>query len=64
MINKMLKLFKDFLKAFINNIIIFLKSDDKYLDHLNQVIELLNRKGVTLKEFKSFLNYLLVPLLS
>ena len=62
-INEMLRLFKDFTKVYIDDIIIFSRSDDEHLNHLNQVMNLLDGKGVTLKGLKSFLNYPLVLLL-
>ena len=59
----MLRLFKDFAKAFVNNIIIFSRTLQEHLSHLRQIFELFRSKRVSLSSIKSFIDYLFVILL-
>ena len=60
----MLRLYKKFSKIYINDIIIFFKILDEYMKHLRQIFRLFQQKHVNLIFIKSFLNYLLIILLS
>ena len=55
-----------FFRAYVNNIIIYIKSSsiNDHLIHLNKVFKLLTEKGIYLSSKKSFLSYLTVQLLN
>ena len=59
----MLRPFKDFAKAYIDDIIIFLKTLEEHLEHLEKVFTLFRQKRVSLAPTKSFIGYPLVRLL-
>ena len=59
----MLKPFKDFAKAYIDDIIIFLKTLEEYLEYLEKVFTLFRQKRISLVPTKSFIGYPLVRLL-
>ena len=63
-IDVMLRPFKNFAKAFVNDIIIFSRTLQKHLDHLRQIFELFRIKRVSLSPIKLFINYPSVILLS
>ena len=62
--NQMLRLYKKFSKIYMNDIIIFFKTLDEYVKYLRQIFRLFQQKRVNLIFIKSFLNYLLIILLS
>ena len=61
--DKELRAFKDFVKAYIDDIVAFSESFDKHLDHLTKLFQLLVNLRVTISPKKTFLNYPSVTLL-
>ena len=61
--NVMLRPFKDFAKAFVDDIIIFSRTLQEHLSHLRQIFELFRSKRVSLSPTKSFIGYPSVILL-
>lgn len=59
----MLRPFKDFAKAFVDDIIIFSRTLRDHLSHLRQIFELFRSKRVSLSPTKSFIGYPSVTLL-
>src|SRR2546429_7440519 len=63
MINMILCSYKFFACYYINDIIIFSKILENYLQHLNMIFSLFNRLEITFKKIKIHLNYLSIILL-
>ena len=63
MINRILRLYRKFCRAYIDDIIIHSTSLDKHLEHLNLVFSALLKMNIHLSLKKSFLGYLSVYLL-
>ena len=63
MMNMILHSYKFFVCHYINDIIIFLKTLEDHLQHLNIIFSLFNRLEITLKKIKTHLDYLLIILL-
>lgn len=59
----MLRPFKDFAKAFVDDIIVFSRSLQEHLSHLRQIFELFRARRVSLSPTKSFIGYPSVTLL-
>lgn len=59
----MLRPFKAFAKAFVDDIIVFSRSLQEHLDHLRQIFELFRARRVSLSPTKSFIGYPSVTLL-
>lgn len=59
----MLRFYRQFAHAYVDNIIIFNKTLNKYVKHLYIIFDLLNNKEVTLLTKKFYLKYLIVILL-
>lgn len=59
----MLRPYKDFAKAFVDDIIIFSHTLAEHLNHLRQIFELFRSKRVSLSPTKSFIGYPSVTLL-
>ncbi len=55
--NLMLKDFRSFVRAYINDIMIFFKILDEHLNHLRQIFKRLQNYNVTLNSKKVFLEY-------
>lgn len=62
-IDNILREFKDFCRAYIDDIVIFSKTLDEHIEHLHKVFELFNRLHISLSPTKSFLGYPTVQLL-
>ena len=62
-IDNMLRPHRKYSRAYVDDIIIFSKTLDEHLRHLNFIFGLLNFKEVTLFFKKSFLDYFTVTLL-
>ena len=60
----MLRPFKDFIKVFIDNIIIFSRILIEYLSYLRQIFELFRNRRVSLLLIKLFINYFSIILLN
>ncbi len=61
--DSILRFYKSFIKYYVDDIVIFFKTFEKYIKHLNTILGLFDRLGVTLKDIKTFLNYLFIILL-
>ena len=59
----MLRPLKDFVKAFVDDIIVFSRILSKHLNYLRQIFELFRQRRVSLLSIKSFIDYLSVTLL-
>ena len=62
-IDAMLRPFKDFVKVFVDDIIVFSHILTEYLSHLRQIFELFRSRRVSLSLIKSFIDYLSIILL-
>ena len=61
--NNYLRKYREFVKNYINNIVMFNKTLKKYLQHLQKILNLLRKMNITLKSLKTFLNYSNIVLL-
>ena len=61
--NKLLRLYKNFAKVYMNDILIHFVSLKKYLTHLHTLFEMFRIKRINLVAFKTFLIYFLMILL-
>ena len=55
--NKILRLIREFVKAYINNIIVFLKTLSEHLNHFGKMFIFFRQKRINLNFKKSFLGY-------
>ncbi|KAF3771427.1 hypothetical protein M406DRAFT_246697 [Cryphonectria parasitica EP155] len=62
--NKLLRDHKHFIKAFINNIIIFSDLFKNYLKHFNIALNIFDKKGISISFTKSYIGFLSIELLS
>ncbi len=49
-------------KAYIDDVIVFSKTLEDHLDHLNKVFVLFQKMNITLKTIKTYLEYLIIAL--
>ena len=63
-IDESLRFHRNFVRAYVNDIIIFSKIFEKYLNHLHIIFELLDFKDITFSSKKSFFNYFTVIFLN
>ena len=61
--NKKLRSLKNFVKVYIDDLIIFSKDFDLYLEHLRKFFQLLKKLKIIINSKKTFLNYLNITLL-
>ena len=61
--NKMLQNNCHFIKAFVNDVVIFLKTLKEHLKHLHMTFSLFNQYRLIMNEKKSFLEYSIITLL-
>jgi len=59
----MLRSYRYFARAYVNNIVIFSKIFENYVEHFHIIFELLDSKSVTLLLKKSFIKYSIVTFL-
>lgn len=62
-INRVLRVFRAFVKTYVNDIVVFNHSLKKHLRHLIQVFALFDKLNIALKSSKTYLNYLTISLL-
>ena len=62
-IDAILRSLKNFIKAFVDDIIVFSRILSKYLSYLRQIFELFRQRRVSLLSIKSFIDYSLIILL-
>jgi len=63
MIDSILCLYKSFVRCYVDDIIIFFKIFEEHVEHLNTILGLFDRLGMTLKDTKMFLGYSFIILL-
>ena len=63
-INVIFRVFRIFVKAYVNDIVIFNKTLKKHLTHLHQIFQFLNSYNIRLSSKKSYLRYFIVALLN
>src|SRR5204862_4751051 len=63
MMNMILHSHKFFVCCYIDDIVIFSKTLEDHLQHLNMIFNLFNKLEITLKEIKTHLDYLSIILL-
>ena len=63
MIDRILRPFRQFCRAYVDDIVIFSSSEEEHIQHLQQIFKALDEVNVTLSPRKSFLNYPSVRLL-
>ncbi len=63
MIDSILRPYKSFARYYVDDIVIFSKIFEKYVEYLNTILGLFDRLDVTLKDIKTFLSYLFIILL-
>ena len=59
----MLRLYHNFTRAYVNNIVITSKTLNKHVEHLYKVFALFLEKGISVKPTKSYISYPSVKLL-
>src|SRR5436190_9226055 len=64
MMNMILCSYKFFVCCYIDDIVIFSKTLENHLQHLNMIFNLFNRLKITFKKVKTYLNYLFIILLN
>ena len=62
-IDAILRVYRAFAKAYIDDIVVFSRILKKHLNHFRQIFQLLNSYGIRLLFKKSFLDYSIVVLL-
>ena len=62
-INSMFKSFKEFVRAYVNDVVVFFNSLKKHLRHLIQIFKLFKKMNIIIKISKTFLKYLTIALL-
>ena len=62
-INRILRKHRNYVRAYVDDIIIFFKSFQKHVIHLIEVFDILNANNIIIKFEKAFLNYFTMQLL-
>jgi hypothetical protein len=62
-IDIILRPYRQFVRCYVDDIIIFFKIFEEYIEYLNTIFELFNRIGITLKDLKIYLDYSSIILL-
>ncbi len=57
MMDSILRLYKSFIWCYIDDIIIFFKIFEEYVEYFDIILGLFDRLGMTIKEIKIFLGY-------
>ena len=60
--NNYVREYREFVKFYINDIVVFNKILKKHLQHLQKILNLFREMNITLKSSKTFLNYLSIVL--
>ena len=63
-INTIFRIYKTFVRIYVDNIVIFNKTFKKHLSHLYQIFQLLNSYKIRLLSKKLYLNYSIIVLLN
>jgi hypothetical protein len=56
-IDTILQLYRQFARYYVDDIVIFFKIFEKYIEYLNTIFELFNRIEITFKNLKIYFNY-------
>jgi hypothetical protein len=56
-INTILQLYRQFTRCYVDDIIIFFKIFEKYIEYLDAIFELFNRIEITFKNLKIYFGY-------
>ena len=59
----MLRAYKEFVKTYVNDVVIFFQILEKHIEHLRKVFALFVEINIAFKSFKTFLEYLSIFLL-
>ena len=62
-IDDILKKYRHFVKAYVDDIVIFFNFLKKHLKHLNQIFALFKKYNIVIKVFKTYFEYFLILLL-
>jgi len=62
-INRLLRPFRQFTKAYVNDIIIYSKTLNNHVSYLRQVFTLLNKTNISINPTKAFIGYPSIQLL-
>jgi hypothetical protein len=57
MINTILRPHRQFVRCYVDDIVIFSKTFEEYIEYLDIIFELFNRIGITLKDSKIYFGY-------
>jgi hypothetical protein len=63
MIDIILRSYRQFIRYYVDDIVIFSKIFKEYIEYLNTIFELFNRIGITFKNSKFYFDYSLIILL-
>ena len=62
-INRVLRSYKDFSKAYIDDIVIFFKTEQKHIDHLQKIFNVLTDNNIVVNSFKTCFEFSSITLL-
>ena len=62
--NRLFCNYRDFIKTYVDNIIMFNKTLNKHIDHLIKIFSFFEHMNITIKFIKIYLNYSSITLLS
>ena len=62
-IDEILRLYRFFFRAYVDDVIIFFRFLEEHLRHLSQIFKLFQNRNIILKLFKTFLSYFIIVLL-
>jgi hypothetical protein len=62
-IDTILRSYRQFVRYYVDDIVIFFKIFEMYIEYLDTIFELFNRIGITFKNFKIYFGYSSIILL-
>ena len=62
--DRLLRKYREFVRTYMNDIVIFNKTLDEHLFHLNIIFQLFKRMNIVIKSIKTYLNYFSIALLN
>ena len=62
-IDRLLREYREFVRTYMNDIVIFNKTFDEHLSHLDIIFQLFKRMNIVIKSIKTYLNYSSIALL-
>ncbi len=57
MMDSILRPYKSFVRCYVDDIVVFFKTFEEHVEHLDAILDLFDQFGITLKNAKTFLNY-------